>query len=139
VSQRQVQLSSPRTLPTPMGYSHIAEVTAGKLVFIAGQVPQDAAGNLIAENDFRAQLLQVFGNLKLAVTAAGGSCADLIKLNYYCVGSVPPEDMRHVREVRDQFVDTASPPVSSFIFVSRLVRPQWLIEIDAVAVIAART
>jgi enamine deaminase RidA (YjgF/YER057c/UK114 family) len=121
-----------------MGYSHIAEVTSGKLVFIAGQVPQDAVGNLIGENDLRAQLLQVFGNLKLAVEAAGGTCADLIKLNYYCVASVPPEDMRHVREVRDQFVDIANPPVSSFVFVSRLVRPQWLIEIDAVAVIGAR-
>ena len=121
-----------------MGYSHVAEITTGKLVYIAGQVPQDAAGNLIGENDLRAQLLQVFGNLKLAVEAAGGTCADLVKLNYYCVDSVSSEDLRHVREVRDQFVDVAQPPVSSFIFVSRLVRPQWLIEIDAVAVIGAR-
>jgi enamine deaminase RidA (YjgF/YER057c/UK114 family) len=132
---RAVRLSIPASLPKPMGYSHIAEVTSGKLVYIAGQVPMDANGNVIGENDFRAQLVQVFTNLKIAVEAAGGTCADLIKLNYYCCERVPPSEQHWVREVRDQFVNVAAPPVSTFIFVSRLVRPQWLIEIDAVAVL----
>jgi len=130
------RLSSPATLPRPAGYSHLAEVGGGRLVYIAGQVPQDAAGKLIGAGDLRAQLRQVFTNLQLAVEAAGGTFADIIKLNYYCVDAVPPSDQPIVREVRDQFVNTAAPPVSTFVVVRRLVRPEWLIEVEAVAVIA---
>jgi len=57
-----VALSSPKTLPPPTGYSQIAEVTKGKIVLIAGQVAHDAAGNLVGENDFAAQVEQVFKN-----------------------------------------------------------------------------
>ena len=136
MNQPTVRLSSPASLPKPMGYSHLAEVTAGKLVYIAGQVPQDASGALIGENDFRAQVTQVFSNLNLAVKAAGGSFADIVKLNYFCVERMSPADLPILREVRDQFVNVNAPPVSSLIVVSRLVRPEWLIEIEAIAVIA---
>jgi enamine deaminase RidA (YjgF/YER057c/UK114 family) len=132
------RLSSPETLARPAGYSHLAEVSGGRLVYIAGQVPHDAAGNLVGKDDFRAQLQQVFANLQLAVEAAGGTFADVIKLNYFCVDAVPPSDQPIVREVRDQFVNTAAPPVSTFVVVRRLVRPEWLIEIEAVAVVTAK-
>ncbi|GEP60874.1 hypothetical protein RSO01_80400 [Reyranella soli] len=46
-----------------------------------------------------------------------------------------PEQMRAFRDVRDRYVNTASPPVSTFIYVSRLVQPGWLFEMDAMAVI----
>jgi enamine deaminase RidA (YjgF/YER057c/UK114 family) len=138
VTEHTVRLSSPATLPKPMGYSHLAEITAGKLVYIAGQVPMDVNGALVGANDFRAQLLQVFSNLNTAVEAAGGKFSDIVKLNYFCVDRVPPGDQPLVREVRDRFVDVNAPPVSSFVVVSRLVRPEWLIEIEAVAVIGAR-
>jgi len=59
----------------------------------------------------------------------------VIKLNYYCVASVDPAQMTVVREVRDKYVNTANPPTSTFVFVQRLVRPEWLIEVDAVAVV----
>jgi len=130
-----VRLHSPNTLSAPMGYSHVAEVTRGKLVYIAGQVPYDAAGALVGKDDFKAQLLQIFTNLKHAVEAAGGSFADIVKLNYFCIDRVSPDVMSTVREVRDQFVNTQAPPASTFVVVSRLVRPEWLIEIEAVAVI----
>ena len=138
MTEPAVRLSSPAALPKPMGYSHLAEITAGKLVYIAGQVPMDATGALVGADDFRAQLVQVFSNLNTAVAAAGGTFADIVKLNYFCVDRVPPSDQPMVREVRDQFVNVAAPPVSSFVVVSRLVRPEWLIEIEAVAVIGAR-
>jgi enamine deaminase RidA (YjgF/YER057c/UK114 family) len=132
------RMRNPPTLARPTGYSHLAEVHGGRLVYIAGQVPQDAAGDLVGKDDFRAQLRQVFTNLRLAVEAAGGTFADIVKLNYFCVDAVPPSDQPIVREVRDQFVNTAAPPVSTFVVVRRLVRPEWLIEIEAVAVIEAR-
>lgn len=59
----------------------------------------------------------------------------MIKLNYYCTESVDPSVIPAVREVRDQYVNTANPPTSTFVVVKRLVRPEWLIEVDAVAVV----
>ncbi|MFO1082083.1 MAG: RidA family protein [Reyranellaceae bacterium] len=130
-----VKLSSPPTLPPPTGYSQIAEVTKGKIVLIAGQVPHDADGKLVGENDFAAQVEQVFRNLDAAVRAAGGTFRDIVKINNYCVASVEPAQQAAFREVRDRYVDVANPPVSTFVFVSRLVRPGWLFETDAMAVI----
>lgn len=133
-----VVLSSPKTLPPPTGYSQIAEVThTGKLVLISGQVAHDPAGNLVGEHDFRAQVEQVFKNLEAAVRAAGGTFKDIVKLNSYCVASVTPEQFPAFRDVRDRYVDLANPPTSSFVYVSRLVRPGWLFEMDAMAVIDA--
>jgi enamine deaminase RidA (YjgF/YER057c/UK114 family) len=132
-----VALSSPKTLPPPTGYSQIAEVTKGKIVLIAGQVAHDAAGNLVGENDFAAQVEQVFKNLDAAVRAAGGTFHDIVKINNYCVTSVDPAEFAAFRTVRDRYVNIAAPPVSTFVFVSRLVRPGWLFETDAMAVIGA--
>lgn len=130
-----VVLSSPKTLPPPTGYSQIAEVTKGKIVLIAGQVAHDVDGKLVGEGDFRAQVEQIFKNLDAAVRAAGGTFKDIVKINNYCVASVPPEEIAAFRDVRDRYVDLAHPPTSTFIYVSRLVRPGWLFEIDATAVI----
>ena len=130
-------LSSPKTMPPPTGYSQIAEVTKGKIVLIAGQVAHDSNGNLVGENDFAAQVEQVFKNLDAAVRAAGGSFRNIVKINNYCVASVDAAQMAAFRAVRDRYVDTSAPPVSTFVFVSRLVRPGWLFETDAMAVIDA--
>ena len=127
-------LSSPKTMPPPTGYLQIAEVTKGKLVLIAGQVAHDAAGNLVGENDFAAQVEQVFKNLDAAVRAAGGTFKDIVKINNYCVASVDPAALTAFREVRHRYVNTKAPPTSTFVFVSRLVRPGWLFETDAMAV-----
>jgi 2-iminobutanoate/2-iminopropanoate deaminase len=130
-----VVLSSPKTMPPPTGYSQVAEVTSGKIVLIAGQVAHDPAGNLVGENDFAAQVEQVFKNLDAAVRAAGGTFRNIVKINNYCVASVDQAEFPAYRTVRDRYVNTSAPPVSTFVFVSRLVRPGWLFEIDAMAVI----
>ncbi len=131
-----VTLSSPKTMPPPTGYSQIAEVTKGKIVLIAGQVTHDTAGNLVGENDFETQVEQVFKNLEAAVKAAGGTFHDIVKINNYYVASVDTAaGLAAFRAVRDRYVNTAAPPTSTFVFVSRLVRPGWLFETDAMAVI----
>ncbi len=66
-----VTLSSPGTMYR-RGYSQIAEVTSGKLVLIAGQVPHDINDKMVGEGDFEAQVEQVFRNLGTALKAAGG-------------------------------------------------------------------
>jgi enamine deaminase RidA (YjgF/YER057c/UK114 family) len=126
---------NPDTIAKPVGYSHVAEVTGGKLVYIAGQVALDSSGNLVGKDDFRAQAEQVFKNLNAAVQAAGGTFHDVIKLNYYCAGAVDPAAVPQIREIRDKYVNTRNPPTSTFVFVNRLVRQEWLIEVEAVAVV----
>ena len=129
-----VKLHNPAELHKPFGYSHVAEVTSGKLVYIAGQVALDAAGNLVGKDDFAAQARQVFANLQSALAAAGASFHDVIKLNYYCADSVDPAvHLPMVREIRDTYINTAAPPASTFVVVHRLVRPEWLLEVEAVA------
>ena len=134
--ESRFRIFNPETMAKPTaGYSHVAEVTEGKLVYIAGQVAIDRTGNLVGKDDFRAQVQQVFENLKAAVEASGGSFHDVIKLNYYCAEAVDASQVPMVREIRDKYVNTANPPVSTFVVVKRLVRPEWLIEVEAVAVV----
>ena len=126
----RIKIHNPPTIAPPTGYSHVAELRGGKLVFIAGQVALDRSGMVVGQDDYRAQAEQVFKNIGLALASAGGGFDDLVRLTYYVL------DVSHlpeVREVRDRFVNTARPPTSTAVQVSRLVRPEFLLEIDAVA------
>jgi enamine deaminase RidA (YjgF/YER057c/UK114 family) len=130
--QRNFELLVPNTMPKSVGYSQIATVTGGTIVFVAGQVALDKSGNVVGKDDFRAQVQQVFENLKAAVEAAGGTFDDVIKLNSYVL------DLSHLpefREVRDKYVNVNNPPTSTAIQVPRLFRPEFLVEIEAVAVV----
>jgi enamine deaminase RidA (YjgF/YER057c/UK114 family) len=128
---------NPKTLipPGPAAYSHIAKVNSGTIVYISGQVPSDASGKVIGEGDFEAQVEQIFGNIKIAVEAAGGVMADIVKLNYYLVAEVDQAEVPKLRPIRDRYINVEKPPASTFVVVSRLMRPGWLIEIEAVAAI----
>jgi len=132
---KNVEIFNPEGLTPTMGYSHVAKVMGGTLVFIAGQVAADAKGAIVGKGDFRGQVEQVFANVKRAVEAAGGTFADIVKTNVYLVDSVPPADIAIVREVRARYVGSGKPPASTLIVVSRLAAPDWLIEIEAVAAI----
>jgi 2-iminobutanoate/2-iminopropanoate deaminase len=126
--------SSPRNM-YQRGYSQIVEVTSGKLVLIAGQVPHDANDKMVGEGNFEAQVEQVFKNLGSALKAAGGDWKNLVKINNYCHISVAQELRNGYRTIRDRYINTAAPPVSTFIYVPRLAQPNWLFEMDAIAVI----
>jgi enamine deaminase RidA (YjgF/YER057c/UK114 family) len=133
MSKPSKEFLSPKTLIPPVGYSHIAKVNHGTIVYLAGQVSSDAAGKLIGEGNFEAQVEQVFGNLKIAVEAAGGTLADIVKLNIYLVAEVDQADVPKLRAIRDRYVNVQKPPASTLVVVSRLARPGWLIEVEAVA------
>jgi enamine deaminase RidA (YjgF/YER057c/UK114 family) len=130
------RLFNPDTMAKPVAtYSHVAVVTGGKMVFIAGQVAIDKAGNLVGKDDFRAQATQVFENLKAAVEATGGDFHSVVKINFYCAETVDPGQLPALREIRDKYIDTANPPRSTFVVVKRLARPEWMLEVEAVAVV----
>jgi enamine deaminase RidA (YjgF/YER057c/UK114 family) len=139
MSKPSKEFISPKTLipPGPAGYSHVAKVNSGAIVYISGQVPSDASGKFIGEGNFEAQVEQIFGNLKIAVEAAGGTMADIVKLNYYLVADVDQAEVPKLRPIRDRYINVAKPPASTFVVVGRLMRPGWLIEIEAVAAIDA--
>ena len=137
MSKPSKEFISPNTLMTPTGYSHIAKVNSGTIVYLAGQVACDRSGKLIGEGDFEAQVEQVFRNLKIAIEAAGGTMADIVKLNYYLVAEVDQAIVPKLRPIRDRYINTENPPASTFVVVARLMRPGWLIEIEAVAAIGA--
>ncbi len=126
---------NPPTLYKPPGYSHVVEVRGpGRVVYIAGQLGFDAQGNLVgAPGDFRAQAMQAFENLKLALAAVGAGFGDVVKLNNYLT------DMSHLpvfREVRDHYLNVSAPPASTTIEISKFARDGALIEIEAVVMLA---
>jgi enamine deaminase RidA (YjgF/YER057c/UK114 family) len=137
MSKPSKEFINPTTLIAPAAavYSHIAKINRGTIVYISGQVSSDASGKIIGEGDFEAQVEQVFANLKIAVEAAGGVMADIVKLNYFLAAEVDQADVPKMRPIRDRYLNVAKPPASTFVVVSRLMRPGWLIEIEAVAVI----
>ena len=129
------EIFSPATLPPPTGYSHVAKVNNGTLVYIAGQVSSDASGKLVGEGNFEAQVEQVYTIVKLALEAAGATMADIVKLNTYLVAEVSQDDLPKMRTIRDRYLNKEQPPASTLVVVTRLARPGWLIEIEAVAAI----
>jgi enamine deaminase RidA (YjgF/YER057c/UK114 family) len=129
------QVFNPPETHKPNGYSHAVEVRAGKIIYISGQVALDVSGNIVGQGDYRAQIQQVFRNLKAALEAAGASFQNVVKLNYYIVDTVEASEFFAYREVRDQYVDTANPPAATVVVIRRLFRPEFLIEIEAVAAV----
>jgi 2-iminobutanoate/2-iminopropanoate deaminase len=121
-------------LPKPMGpYSHCVIGEGSKLVFISGQVPQDANGNLIGRGDIAAQTRQVLANMRSAVEAAGGTVGDINKITIFMV-ELDAAAYEAVARARREFFQGEF-PASTLVQVKSLASSDWLIEIEAYAVI----
>lgn len=131
----QIAVSNPDALAEPLGpYSHIARVKASELIFIAGQVAVDKAGNVVGAGDFDAQCEQTFLNLAAALESAGAGWANVAQFTTYLVHS---QDIGKFmayrrREFPRMFANGAYPP-NTLLIVDRLVLEPLLIEIQAVA------
>ena len=123
---------NPEAMHQPTGYTHVVEVTAGRPVYIAGQVALDRSGAIVGPGDIRTQARQVFDNLQAGLQAVGAGFEQVVKLTFYLVDAT---QMPAVREVRDRYVDTARPPASTAVEVRRLVRDDLLVEVEAVAIL----
>ena len=122
---------NPPALSTPTGYTHVVEAPRGRTIYVAGQVALDKSGAVVGKGDFRAQTKQVFENLKIALEAAGAGFKDVVKTNTYVTDM---SQLPALREVRAGYLGS-SPPASTLVQVSRLAREEFLIEIEAIAVI----
>jgi enamine deaminase RidA (YjgF/YER057c/UK114 family) len=123
---------APPGLAPASGYSHVVSGT-GRLVFVAGQVALDEHGTVVGPGDLAQQADQVFRNIGHALRAAGASFGDLVKVTTYLtdITALPT-----VRQVRDRYLDMAHPPASTAVEVNGLVRSEFLIEIDALAIVS---
>ncbi len=126
---------NPPELGSPPGYSQIVDVSANRIVFIAGQTALDRDGNVIGKGDFAAQAAQVFANLTHALRASGCTAANVVKLTVFVT------DMNNLgayREARNRFFASVTPPAATavtLVEVSRLYGPDFLIEIEAIAAV----
>lgn len=127
-----LEFLQPLGLARPSGYTQVVTVSPGKLIVISGQVALDADAQVVGVGDLRAQTQQVFENLRLALAAAGATFAQVIKLTIFVVNYTPAHRAAIV-EVRDQFVARDQPPASTLVGVQALARPEFLIEIEALA------
>ena len=128
------QFFNPPALNPRNGFTHVVAATGGTTVHVSGQVSVDARGEVVGKGDFRAQVERTFENLKAALAAAGATFRDVVKVTYFVVG-LKPEHVPVVRETRAKYLDAQNPPASTLVGVAALVVPDWLIEIEVVAIV----
>ena len=133
-----VRYENPAALGEPLGkYSHLSR--AGDLVIVAGQVGVRADGSLAGE-DLRSQMRQIFENLRLALESTGGGLQSVMKLTTYVVGEGMIAKFYEVREeLYPALYPSGKYPPNTLLVVSGLVRPELLVEIDAIAHVPATT
>ena len=118
----------------PFGiFSSAAWQPEGKVLHVSGQVAQDATGAVMGKDDIRAQTRQVIENIRTVLAAAGGTLDDVARVTVYVTDM---SGLAQIHEVRGQYFRRPY-PASTLVEVKRLVKPDYLIEIDAVAVIPA--
>jgi enamine deaminase RidA (YjgF/YER057c/UK114 family) len=126
---------NPPELGTPPGYSQVVDVSAGRIVFIAGQTALDRDGNVVGKDDFAAQAELVFRNLGIALAAAGCTAANLVKLTVFLTDM---DNLARYREARNRFFASITPPAApavTLVEVSKLYGPEFMIEIEAIAAV----
>jgi enamine deaminase RidA (YjgF/YER057c/UK114 family) len=123
---------NPEGLWAPKTYSQVVVATGSRLVFVAGQQPDDEHGNLIGLGDLGAQARQVFENLGRALDAAGARPDQVTKITIYVRG-YRPEHIPVIEEARVSLFGDHK-PTDALIGVATLSSPDMLIEVDAIAV-----
>ncbi|MDP9896844.1 enamine deaminase RidA (YjgF/YER057c/UK114 family) [Variovorax boronicumulans] len=127
------QISSP-ALAQPNGHFSQATVAdaKGRLLFISGMTARAADGTITGVGNIELQTRQVCENLKAACEAAGGSLKDICRVDVY-VRNIEHFDIIH--KVRREFFESPV-PASTMVEVAKMVKPDYLIEISAIAVLA---
>jgi len=128
-----LRLINPGDLPSPPTYSHVVIAAGSKLVFIAGQEPEDENGNLVGHGDLPVQAHQVFANLGRALAAAGARPDQVARITIFVV-RLRPEYLPVIEQARRSlFADHK--PADALIGVETLARSEYLVEVDAIAVL----
>jgi len=125
---------NPPGLNTSPAYSQVVKAKPGTVVWIAGQVAQNAKGEVVGKGDLKAQVNQVWENIKVALDASGATFKDVVKTTTYVVNYTP--SMRDdLRAARLRFMGGAEPPAATLVGVQSLTSADWLVEIEVTAVV----
>jgi reactive intermediate/imine deaminase len=124
------KIIAPDNLHRPFGYAHAMQID--KTLYISGQVPLDMALQSVGEGDIAAQTEQVYANMKKVLEGSGGSMTDIVMLNIYCTDLEAYD--KHTRPVRKKYFGNYYPATTA-VEVRRLYRPEYMIEIEAIAVL----
>jgi len=128
-----VEKINPSDLPPPPTYSHVVVATGSKIVFVAGQEPEDGEGNVVGIDDLVVQAHRVFANLGRALSAAGARPDQVAKITIFVVHH-RPEYLPMIEDARVSLFGNHK-PVDTLVGVESLARPEYLIEVDAIEVI----
>lgn len=118
----------------PYGFSQIVTATGRKMVFISGQTAWDEGKNIVGRDSVLEQARQAFRNLEKAMEAVGGTLKDIVALRIYVVDYQAECGTAVGTALREVF-SSENPPASTWIGVSALADPEFLIEIEATAVL----
>lgn len=133
VNWLQVDYINPDGLQKPRGYTQVVSVSGPhRTIYVGGQDAVNEKGELIGKGSLKAQTEQVLGNIEKALAAANAKLENLIKLTIYLVAGQNPTEGFIAFQQRWQ--NKPNPPVITVVFVSGLGNPDWLVEIDAIAV-----
>jgi enamine deaminase RidA (YjgF/YER057c/UK114 family) len=118
----------------PHGFSQVVVATGRKMVFISGQTAWDAHKNIVGGDSVLEQARQAFRNLEKGMESAGGTLKDVVALRIYVVDYQAECGTAVGTALREVF-PSEMPPASTWIGVSALADPEFLIEIEATAVL----
>ena len=128
-----LELINPEELPTPASYTHVIAAAGSRLVFVAGQVAEDAQGNLVGHGDLAAQARQAFANVGRSLAAAGAGPEQVAKLTIYVVHH-RVEYLADISAARVAVFGDHK-PTDTLVGVEALAEPGYLIEVEAIAVL----
>ena len=128
-----LELINPAGLPTPPTYTHVVIASGARLVFIAGQEPEDEHGKLIGLGDLAQQAQQVFSNVGRALAAAGARPEQVTKITIFAV-DYRREHLPAIEAGRLALFGDHE-PADTLVGVEALSHPDYLIEVEAIAVI----
>src|SRR4051795_13100479 len=111
-------------------FSQVVAASGGRTIYTAGQVSIDERGALVGAADLAAQTAQAMRNVGLALSAAGATYADIVKITTYVV-DYKPEHRSIIGKARSPFFAHGTPPL---VGVAALAVAEWLVEIEAIAV-----
>jgi enamine deaminase RidA (YjgF/YER057c/UK114 family) len=131
----EIEFSSPAAMGAAFSpYSQVARVKASELLFIAGQVATDSQGLTVGKGDFEAQCQQALDNIAIALRSQGADWSSVVQFTSYLVDA---GDIPRFHEFRVRVFPTMFPggryPTNTLLIVSRLVKPDFLVEIQATA------
>ena len=129
-----IQHPRPEGLLHNAAFSQVVAATGTRMIYTAGQVSIDERGALVGRGDLAEQTTQVMRNVGLALAAAGATFRDVVKITTYVV-DYRPEQRAIIGKARSPFFAGGPPPASTLVGVSALAAPDWLVEIEAIAVV----